>query len=571
MLAALTLRGPVAPPVPFPNPRPVLDFNRSSDESSPTSSSQSSRQRGPVSSHFAAKQARPSIARFSSSSSAGAGAGSGARPRSTKPKTDLLTKRHSPSQFVLLDPSTPPSPSTGSSSSTATRRPARTFAELGLDDQVTAAMMESIRSSFGSSPPDHIAPTEIQSLAARAIIDPPPKSTQGGQPRAFMLAAETGSGKTLAYLAPVLHTIRTQEQEYAVQYEAFTKALAEAQVKHDEAIAHNAKVTQAQSDSLLHQVGSVAKAMSHTARARIVMATTSTPAHHFKRIMTEPVDVLITTPGSLAEFINKEAVKLSETRLVVVDEADFVFDQGFDEEARQVVQHVCKVARTRSTHHGSSSALTTASGDFVPTFLFVTATVPKSLHAMLTTQFPTPGSLQFLATSSLHRPLTRCTQSFVDVANQFQSNKQAALLDVLRTTHDFDHGAALVFANKRQGVDTVYSFLTSRNIPNVLKLSKRQTIEERAATWHAFRTTPGAVLVATDVAARGLDTTHVDLVVNFDFPSSALEYLHRIGRTARAGRKGRAVSLVTRRSKELVLAIQQRLKMKSGMGMGRMA
>ncbi|KAI9168291.1 RNA helicase [Blastocladiella emersonii ATCC 22665] len=502
--------------------------------------------------------------------------GNSRKPGSSSRTIDLLAKRPARSQFQLLDP--PSSPATDARGAAIVGGTTK-FEDLGLDADVTQAMVDSIKASFGADAPSVLRPTEIQALTARELI----ASTQEGEGegvRAVLMAAETGSGKTLAYLAPVFHRIRAEEEAYKVDLDAYTRALADAQQVRADTEAANAEegaeqeslpklpkkplplrrpgypraVVLVPSHELLMQVGAVAKAMSHTARARVVAVSTSTSDDHVKRVLADPVDILVTTPGTLRQFLAKDTVRLAEARTVVYDEADFIFDQGFAEEATAVLKQIRAIVATRSDNKMTAN------------FVFVTATLPKSLNAVLESTFA-PAQRRTVASSALHRPLTRCTQRFVDVARQFQGNKSAALADVLHRLHAADTGATLVFANTRQGVDAVYSYLAeTRGLPNVLRLSKRQTLEERAHTWHAFRTVPGSILVATDVAARGLDTTHVSLVVNYDFPVSALEYLHRIGRTARAGRTGCAVSLVTKRSRDLVLAIQQRLRMRAGMG-----
>ncbi|KNE69630.1 hypothetical protein AMAG_14185 [Allomyces macrogynus ATCC 38327] len=490
---------------------------------------------------------------------------------------------------------------------------AKSFVELGFDPAVAQAAESVVKATSGESAV--LKPTEIQARTAVVVNQwaaSPPADTEKSALQGVLVAAETGSGKTLAYLAPVFDVLRRHEAEYNAQMDAYNAALAEAQTQQqavrDQLAAAQADATSVTdggdgapatdaaapapampklpkkpiplrrpgypravvlvpSHDLLRQVGKVAKVMSHEARLRVVAMTTSTPLQHQKRIIADPVDILLTTPGSLVEFLGKGRVALAETRLIIFDEADFIFDQGFSTEALKAIKLVQEVAQARSRHGAASTArpILALDGDKHPSTrayhanaaparhalcLMVTATLPKSLHNSMQVLFA-EGGLHMVTTSALHRPLAKCRQKFIDVPKQYQANQHLAVLDVLKQHRESGlPGSVLVFCNRRAAVDALHSYLaTTKRIPNVFKLVGVQSAEERASVWHEFDQTESAILVS--------------LVVNYDFPDSAIEYLHRIGRTARAGGPGYAVSLITKDSRELATAIQERLKQKA--------
>ncbi|KAL7753229.1 RNA helicase [Sorochytrium milnesiophthora] len=460
------------------------------------------------------------------------------------------------------------------------------FSELPLSTEVRDAVLASVRESFGQADKD-IKPTEIQSFAIPALaIDTPKRSP-------VLMAAETGTGKTIAYLAPVFEHLRREEQRYKEwtstssvttlpgQAHDPSSSPSSLQVHVPAAIKHSLStplrrigyprcIVLAPSHDLVAQLSTVAKSMSHIARLRVVGVTTSTPQTHARRMLDEPIDVLITTPGTLNSYLRDGSVKLTSTQFLVVDEADTIFDQGFERDTRAVIDVMNNIAASKRRSRTSAAAAgTTAAGgstapawrnDTEPMFVFVTATLPKSLYNTLSESFP---DMRVITTPSLHRPLTKCKQHFIDVPRQFRSDKHVALMYTLRE-FPVSRSNTMIFCNTRKSVETTTAYLrqklSDRQAEAVLSLTGSQSLDERANVWQHFRTRTDQVLVCTDIASRGVDTVNVGLVINYDFPVTVIEYLHRIGRTARAGRRGVAVSLVTKRSRDLVKDIEGKLR-----------
>lgn len=198
-------------------------------------------------------------------------------------------------------------------------------------------------------------------------------------------------------------------------------------------------------------------------------------------------------------------------------------------------------------------------GGYTPCqFVFVTATLPTALSTYFRKNFP---DLQKIATKGLHAAPRGLKQSFVRIKGN--TTKEAMLLDIIRRSfisaaynpdaaHTGAHRKILVFCNTRASVEKIASLLAKRaGVPcaSLLAGDDRRARREAVAAFvgaddTAAATTSSSILVSTDLASRGLDTVHVDHVINYDFPTTAIDYIHRVGRTARNGHTGEATSIM---------------------------
>ncbi|KAL1917637.1 uncharacterized protein VTP21DRAFT_4030 [Calcarisporiella thermophila] len=345
-------------------------------------------------------------------------------------------------------------------------------------------------------------PTDIQALAIPSLLgSASPKPNKQSGP--YLCAAETGSGKTLAYLLPSITRIKYDEVNERTQ------------------IRKPRVVVLVPSRELSNQLLQVCKKLAHIVKFRAVELTNRMERRRIVRSLSEPVDVLVSTPLALADLYKEGELSLNDTRYIIVDEADTMLEKegGFATEVKQAVETVRK-----------------RGGEAV----FVSATLPKALHAYLTENFP---HLVRITTPSLHRPLPRLQQVFIDVNKQYNGNKQLALLDVLRQNAQ----KTMIFCNTRHGASLLHSFLQDRGYPSGALYGG---LQDREATLDAFRQGEMDILVCTDIASRGVDTLASHIIL-YDFPTNVVDYLHRVGRTARAGKRGKATSLVTKRSRQL--------------------
>jgi len=320
--------------------------------------------------------------------------------------------------------------------------------------------------------------------------------------------SQTGSGKTLAYALPLLHTIK----ELELAGDRVTEA------------GRPRGLVLVPGRELGEQVAKVFKGLTHQTRVRVRVAVGGTAKRVSRRSVGGPFEILVASPGRLLHLMGRGDVALDDVRSVVFDEADQVVDPGFLPVAHQILD---------------------ACSHRVQAMLF-SATLPDSLRGVIHQLLPTP-------------PVVVRTEGSGRLVSALQTENRRVVdgerFPLLRTIlAEAPDAGTLLFANTRDQCDRIATWLGRLGVDYVLYRGEMDRIERRR-NLAAFRNAEVNVLLTTDLGGRGLDIARVDRVINVHLPRDIENYVHRAGRTARAGRTGKVINMVTQRDRRLMEAV----------------
>ena len=320
--------------------------------------------------------------------------------------------------------------------------------------------------------------------------------------RDLMACAQTGSGKTAAFCFPIICGILNRGLLTGGGGQRGRKTLPLALVLSP-------------TRELAIQIHEEARKFAYKTGCRAVVVYGGAPAAEQFREMERGCDILIATPGRLIDLIDRAKVGLAKCEYLALDEADRMLDMGFEPQIRQLVEQR-DMPRTGERQ----------------TMLF-SATFPKEIQRMASDFL---HDYVFLTVGRVGSSTELINQTVCYVPSYY--DKTQMLLDLTEAVP----GLTLVFVETKRGADQLEDFLCEQGKP-ATSIHGDRTQQEREAALKSFRAGRTPILVATDVAARGLDIPHVTHVVNFDLPTDIDDYVHRIGRTGRAGKKGQATAL----------------------------
>lgn len=343
-----------------------------------------------------------------------------------------------------------------------------------------------------------VEPTPVQAAAI-------PLALQG---RDLRVTAQTGSGKTAAFVLPLLNRL-VDLRERRVEIRALillpTRELAQQTLKE----------------------------VQRFSQFTYVKSGLVTGGEDFKEqaaLLRKVPDVLIGTPGRLLEHLNAGNLDLSHVQVLVLDEADRMLDMGFAED----MERLCKECENREQ-----------------TLLFSATTGGAALRDIIGKVLKDPEHLMLNSVSQL----SEGTRQQIITADHDQHKEQIVQWLLANETYQ----KAIIFTNTRVLADRIYGHLVAKDV-KAFVLHGEKDQKDRKLAIDRFKQGGSKVLVATDVAARGLDIDGLDLVINFDMPRSGDEYVHRIGRTGRAGAEGLAISLICHNDWNLMSSIERYLK-----------
>jgi ATP-dependent RNA helicase RhlE len=341
-------------------------------------------------------------------------------------------------------------------------------------------------------------PTEIQRNAIPLLMSS--QSVVG--------VSETGSGKTLTYALPILNALKKMENDkLEVSEESAPRAL-----------------IIVPSRDLGEQVAKVFKEFTHKTRLRVRPALGGMAFEQARRNIAGPFEVLLATPGRLAQLLAKDLIHLWDVRTVVFDEADQMLDAGFLTDSRAIIE-----ACPHDVQLAMFSATVSAQVEALMNTLFAKAEIIKSSNSGKTVK-------------------TLITQNRLCI----DGKRWPVFESVLKQRVD---GGTLVFTNTREQCDKLAVELKEKGYACAVYRGEMDKTERRG-NLRKFRKGEIDLLISTDLGARGLDVEHVGRVINFHLPQQMENYIHRVGRTARAGRSGLVVNLVTERDERLISKVE---------------
>jgi ATP-dependent RNA helicase RhlE len=367
------------------------------------------------------------------------------------------------------------------------------FADFGLSPDILRALNDQ----------GYVNPTPIQAQAIPIVL----------QGRDVMGAAQTGTGKTAGFSLPIIQLLLAQANTSASPARHPVRALILTPTRE-----------------LADQVAENVKAYSrHTAlRATVVFGGIDMAPQ--TAALRSGIEIVIATPGRLLDHVQQKTISLSQTQILVMDEADRMLDMGFLPDLQRIINLLPKERQS----------------------LMFSATFSPEIKKLAASFLKNPVTIEVARSNAT---ADNVTQTMYRVDDQ---TKPDAVSHIIR---ERNLKQVIVFSNTKIGASRLARHLENEGV-NACAIHGDKTQNERMAALEAFKQGEIEVLVATDVAARGLDIAELPCVINFDLPYNAEDYVHRIGRTGRAGASGDAISLYTEKDERLLVDIEKMIKYK---------
>ncbi len=349
-----------------------------------------------------------------------------------------------------------------------------------------------------------IAPGLLTAIARLEFTEPTPiqrRSIPVGLTGKDMIAiAQTGTGKTLAFGIPLLQRLAQLKGRALVLLP--TRELAQ-------------------------QVGESLQALGKTLGLRLAVVIGGVPEGQQRRSLQQNPRIIIATPGRLVDFIERKIVNLSDVQVLVLDEADRMLDMGFAPQINKVIK---MIAAERQT-------------------MLFSATMPPEILGLARQHMKLPINIEIA-------PSGTAAENIVQEVFFIEKQAKGQLLHAVLEQYQ---GPVLVFSRTKHGARKITRILR-REGHSAAEIHSDRTQGQRRDALEGFKAGKYRILVATDIAARGIDVVGIELVINYDLPDNHQDYVHRIGRTARAGMAGRAISFATLDQRKDIKDIERLIK-----------
>ncbi len=413
-------------------------------------------------------------------------------------QTDTETGRKAGANFALIKGEAP-----------RPRPKKKSPKEKAAEAKVIAETPKSDASAFGKLGLD---PLLVKSLSFLGYTTPTPIQAQAIpavlKDRDIVGLAQTGTGKTAAFSLPILHKLLHSPIERKARS---TRVLILTPTRE-----------------LAMQIHRNLRDMGKKLPLDFAVAIGGAPIRKQMQALSRGVDILVATPGRLEDLVDQKGLRLDQTNFVVLDEADQMMDIGFMPAIKRILP---KLAKERQT-------------------LLFSATMPKLILELASDHLNDPVEVSVAPESTTAEKVKQ------EVMHLVKMNKGLALERIVKKNLG---KRIIVFARTKHGSDKLVKWLGTQDIKaDAIHGNKSQGQRQRAL--EDFRKGKTYVLIATDIAARGIDISGIEIVINYDLPNVPESYVHRIGRTARAGASGRAISFCSPDEQKLLRDIEKVIK-----------
>jgi len=350
----------------------------------------------------------------------------------------------------------------------------------------------------------NLHPDVTVGVVAAGYVTPTPIQSQAIPPvllgRDVMGLAQTGTGKTAAFALPILHRLMKGGR------------------------GHIRALVIAPTRELAEQIHEAIGSLGRQTRLRSLTVYGGVAINQQIEKLKRGVEIVVACPGRLLDHMNQRTIDLSHLEVLVLDEADHMFDMGFLPDIRRILKQLPQKRQT----------------------LLFSATMPKEIRHLANDVLNAPVTFDVGSTA----PAVTVSHALYPVA---QHLKTPLLLELL---HHTDTESVLIFTRTKHRAKRLAEQLVKAGY-RTASLQGNLSQPRRQAAMNGFRNGTFQILVATDIAARGIDVTQVSHVINYDIPNTTDAYIHRIGRTGRAARSGDAYTLVTGEDTDMVRAIER--------------